>query len=683
MPAATENSKMAAAPPTSKEPAPESFRYYLRQADKVIKEGQFQKAKQLLEEAKKIDPANPFIVAFEERIRLFEAQISSPDQPQKPTPKQAKVAAAAVHVDTEKQDDHVDADRQVLEQRLRQKIEAEYKAKFTQELRNAEERARLTIEDERSKLDQQQRAFKAKHDAEVGASQRRLEEEYRKKLEEEVSRADQRLQKRLQEKLSLAEGELKGQLSLTYEEEQLQLQAKIKCEQEEVLEKERRTFQEKEKQIKEQYDRQLLEALRKTENVIRAQSVQQQEFEKEQLRKKLAVEFQAELHSEREAIKSQYDGMKQQIEQSFQTEQQRLKDEMRHQMEEQLTLLKRREAENFEHQRVVLRQEFETELQQKQKQQLESERERMKRETDEVIEAEKKHTQMEYNAQFEEQGHRIRKVRTELQKEMEANFIKRMQQLSEEYDHKMELLGTKMPETVEEKHALYRTRMRQCYLRGEPTVEEAKRIMELKEMLELSFDEHLAIETDVRLDLYVENVERTITAGETNLKEPSMISQFKEQFRISAEEYARLEPYIVSCIQRAAVKGRILVVDDDLLLLQTLEDILSGAGYQVVPTEGVTQAMDYLKETPVDLILSDIKFGESDLDGFQFYAAVQAEPHLHKLPFLLMSSLRDGVIIRSGVQLGVDDYLTKPLDPDLLMAVIEGKLKRFRKLDQR
>jgi len=123
-------------------------------------------------------------------------------------------------------------------------------------------------------------------------------------------------------------------------------------------------------------------------------------------------------------------------------------------------------------------------------------------------------------------------------------------------------------------------------------------------------------------------------------------------------------------------------VDDDLLLLQTLDDLLSNVGYQIVPAESVAAAMEYLKSSPVDLILSDIKFNESDLDGFQFYMAVQAQPHLRKIPFIFMSSLRDGVIIRSGVQLGVDDYLTKPVDPDLLTAVIEGKLKRFRNFDR-
>jgi DNA-binding response OmpR family regulator len=66
------------------------------------------------------------------------------------------------------------------------------------------------------------------------------------------------------------------------------------------------------------------------------------------------------------------------------------------------------------------------------------------------------------------------------------------------------------------------------------------------------------------------------------------------------------------------------------------------------------------------------------MDGFSFFSLLQKHKHLGNVPFILMSVLGDGGIIRSGVQLGVDDYLTKPIDMDLLIAVVEGKLKRYK-----
>jgi hypothetical protein len=85
----------------------------------------------------------------------------------------------------------------------------------------------------------------------------------------------------------------------------------------------------------------------------------------------------------------------------------------------------------------------------------------------------------------------------------------------------------------------------------------------VQELLELSFDDHLSVETDVRLDLYVENVEKLIFLGEINVRDQGKLDEIKQRFRIVPEEAAKLEPYILSSIQRLAVKGKILLVDDD------------------------------------------------------------------------------------------------------------------------
>ena len=103
----------------------------------------------------------------------------------------------------------------------------------------------------------------------------------------------------------------------------------------------------------------------------------------------------------------------------------------------------------------------------------------------------------------------------------------------------------------------------------------------------------------------------------------------------------------------------------------------------MISCESIPQAFEQLKHVAVDLIVSDIKFLPKEPDGFKFFAMVQEQPKFRKIPFIFLSSLTDGVIIRSGIQLGVDDYLTKPVDPDLLLAVIEGKLKRYRSTEKK
>ncbi len=671
--------KNATASPTAspqKEQTQDTFRQFLRQADKLIKEGQFDLAKNELAEAKKLEPTNPFIVAFEERIAIFKKNvdpkahqtinpISSDDQLVSEGETSPSIVEESIN-------------REVIERKVRHEVEEEYRHRFTKELQRAEVHAAKILEEEHSRFEHQRKLLKTKYDEQLDELQRRYDAEYHAKLTGDVAQAEDRLKEQYRAKLDVVEEELKTQMMQAHETKQRDLEEHLKQERQQLLEQERASSLEREQALKMQLEKQLREELTKAEQSAHEQLHRKQQLEREQLQRQLTEEFQSQLQKERETGKQQYDAMKQKLEESFRAEQERMKEDHRRHIEEELNALRQREMKEFEQQRIALRQDVENELRMTYQQQFEEERHRMRGEAEATTEKEKMQLHDEYEAKLQKQEANIRTLRGTIQREMEQSFLQRMEQISREYDHKMELLGTKIPQSQEEKYKLYRERLRECYQHGLPTVDEAKKIMELKELLELTFDEHLEVETDVRLDLYVDRVEHMITTGELNLTNPNALDEVKQQFRVSAEESAKLEPYILSSIQRLAVKGRILVVDDDLLLLQTLDGMLADNGFQVIPAETVEHALELLKTTAVDLILSDIRFGESLQDGFQFFIAVQAQPHLRKIPFIFMSSLRDGIIIRSGVQLGVDDYLTKPIDTDLLIAVIEGKLKRYR-----
>ena len=314
-------------------------------------------------------------------------------------------------------------------------------------------------------------------------------------------------------------------------------------------------------------------------------------------------------------------------------------------------------------------------------QQIAAERQKAQRDAEAALEEERINLKKQHDQLIKEQNENIKKIRAELRKEIEQNFLKRFEQVSRQYDLKMELLQVKIPQTREEALELYREKLRKSYSNGEPTVEGAKQLMELKELLEITFDEHFSLEAQVRLDNYVATVQKKILTGEISLLKSEKLEALKQQFQITPEEESQIQSYIKSNIEKSKLKGRILVVDDDKALLDVLEVALNSSGYDVVKSLDVQGAYQLLKTTAVDLILCDIKFPEGELDGFKLFTTIQEEPLLRKIPFIFMSALIDGLIMRSGVQLGIDDYLTKPVDIDFLLAVIEGKIKRYRSLD--
>lgn len=633
------------------------FHQCLRNADLLIKAGKFKEAKEKLAEARLIDPKNPYIIAFDERIKIFESKVASGD------------ATASGQI-TQQPSIEIPS----TEEQLRHKIQEQ----MSEEIRRAEELAEKVLKVEREKLQRQQIALQAEYEQRVKDMQEKVEQEFQLRLADEIAATEERLRQQFEAEQAYFEKEMVTRLQENYQETFRQLEQQFQENQMQLLAKERAAFAERERKMKEDFNQRLLEGIRKTEIMFREQTIQQQEQEKRQLREQMEKEFEEKLAKEREALSKNYDEQKNKLQKLFLEEQAKLRDEFNRTLREEQELYRKREAQKQEERRKLAIQQLEEEFQKKLQNQIETERTRIEDEAKATIERERIRLQNEYEAMVIKQKKDIQKVRTDL----EQQFTKRLEEIVTDYDHRMKLLGLVPPQTKEEAVEFYAKKMRECYSDGEPSAEHAQELMELKEILELTYDEHLQIETDVRLNLYVSNVEKKILSGELKPSDSAGLEALKQKYSISPEESSQIEHYILAAFQRIAIKGRILVADDESDILTMLEDVLTSNGYQVITCTSVEQALEKLKTTTVDLIVSDIKFSPGEPDGFKFFQTVQEIPHLKNIPFILLSSLSDGIFVRSGVQLGVDDYLTKPIDPDMLLATVEGKLKRYRRLDK-
>lgn len=122
----------------------------------------------------------------------------------------------------------------------------------------------------------------------------------------------------------------------------------------------------------------------------------------------------------------------------------------------------------------------------------------------------------------------------------------------------------------------------------------------------------------------------------------------------------------------------ILVADDQTELLLGIQLALEAAGYRVLIAQDGHLALELLYREPVDLILADIAMPE--MNGYQLYEKVRADPRLVQVPFVFLTARAMASDIRYGKALGADDYLTKPVKPEDLLAAVEGRLRRAREL---
>ena len=117
--------------------------------------------------------------------------------------------------------------------------------------------------------------------------------------------------------------------------------------------------------------------------------------------------------------------------------------------------------------------------------------------------------------------------------------------------------------------------------------------------------------------------------------------------------------------------NHILVVDDDALLRRSLSLQLEQAGYRVSPAENAEDALAIAQRDLPDLILLDI--GLPGMDGLEAMRQFQKEMDV---PIIFVTARRRELDTILGLELGADDYITKPFNPDVLLAHVKAVLRR-------
>jgi class 3 adenylate cyclase len=126
--------------------------------------------------------------------------------------------------------------------------------------------------------------------------------------------------------------------------------------------------------------------------------------------------------------------------------------------------------------------------------------------------------------------------------------------------------------------------------------------------------------------------------------------------------------------------ARLLVVDDNKVNRLLLGRSLEQQGHKVATAENGRIALEMLRADPYDLVLLDMEMPE--MDGFQVLEQLMADRGLRDLPVIVTSSLEGVSNIVRCIELGAEDYLSKPINPVLLRARIGASLEKKRLRDQ-
>ena len=121
----------------------------------------------------------------------------------------------------------------------------------------------------------------------------------------------------------------------------------------------------------------------------------------------------------------------------------------------------------------------------------------------------------------------------------------------------------------------------------------------------------------------------------------------------------------------------ILLVDDDALMRRSLAFHLEQAGYNIHTAANAEDALSFVRHSPPDLVILDI--GLPGMDGLDALRELKTR---HNLPVIFLTARRRELDEVVGLELGADDYITKPFDVDVVLAHIKALLRRTRMTSQ-
>lgn len=122
-------------------------------------------------------------------------------------------------------------------------------------------------------------------------------------------------------------------------------------------------------------------------------------------------------------------------------------------------------------------------------------------------------------------------------------------------------------------------------------------------------------------------------------------------------------------------KGTVLVADDEKMIVKLISDFLTASDYDVITAEDGRQALEMFESQKESISLAIIDIMMPEIDGWELTRRIRKKSDL---PIIMLSARSEDFDLLSGYEAGIDEYVTKPFSPTVLVKRVDAVLKRYQ-----
>ena len=217
--------------------------------------------------------------------------------------------------------------------------------------------------------------------------------------------------------------------------------------------------------------------------------------------------------------------------------------------------------------------------------------------------------------------------------------------------------GREMAKAIEQATARFDESERAAWMEANFTAD----IQRTRDMLALADEVDEQRIADVVKELSISR-EKPGSASHAGLAAPTSVSSV-----MPADQPTR-------AVQLAPRTGTVLIVDDSRVGRMAVESVLKGEGHRVMDAESGLEALEVLDQMRPDVIVLDVRM--PGMDGFELCEKIRGKPEFRRIPIIFLSAACSIEERSRGLQVGGDDFLRKPFEPEELASRVKAHLQR-------